>query len=681
MGLISQKFIPPMGGSHGERNGPGDAPADFVSSLPTGLLNTVQQRAGNDPVSAPKTPPFPEKEVFISNVEGVRSVIEACAAVPRIGFDTETTGLDPRTDRLCLIQLATGEHTFLIDALAVDLALLRPVFEGTAELAGFNLVFDIQMLHAAGLTVTAPLFDCMLAAQILEARGNARPDEPKRPSRRKGDYDLVHVAARYLGETVSKDEQQSNWRARPLSSEQLAYAARDAEVVLRLADVLHTRLVDGDLVPTATLDFSIVPQLAEMQLRGCPFDLAAWRALSDAALADTLAAEEAMRALLAAEMPDDPEAQPWTPPLGKRGKPLKRKPPVPVWSSTMSYKGRPSRLTALLRRRGHQVDATDDVVLVQIAEHDRFVQLLRDWRDATTRSGRYGITWPAGHADEAAGRIYATFWQCWAETGRLSSDKPNLQNIPGNPAYRRCFRAAPGKLLVRADYSQIELVITAVISQDATMLATLAAGGDLHCLTASRVLGVPEDAVTDAQRQLAKNLNFGLLFGMGPAALVEYLATRGIASTLKEATRFHARFHLTYEGLDRWQHAWGNGQGETRSLYGRRRLDVRKYTERLNSPVQCSGADLIKDALRRLWEDRASAPSARIVNAVHDEILAECGADDAPAVEAWLRGHMLAAGQAMLPSMPPRVESSIGPDWTKHPKAAQQGAGAKESSR
>ena len=161
------------------------------------------------------------------------------------------------------------------------------------------------------------------------------------------------------------------------------------------------------------------------------------------------------------------------------------------------------------------------------------------------------------------------------------------------------------------------------------MLAAYHDGADLHVRTAAAVLGVAEADVTKDQRQLAKALNFGLLYGMGAETLAQHAGTAyGVTMSLEQAAGHRGRFVATYAGLRRWHGDTGRIKEalDTRTLAGRRRASVARFTERLNTPVQGSGADGLKLALGRLWQHRHEAPSARLVNVVHDEILADAHA-------------------------------------------------------
>jgi DNA polymerase-1 len=197
---------------------------------------------------------------------------------------------------------------------------------------------------------------------------------------------------------------------------------------------------------------------------------------------------------------------------------------------------------------------------------------------------------------------------------------------------------------VKADYSQIELRIAAKISADERMLGAFAAGHDIHTITARSITG--KEQVSKEDRKLAKAVNFGLLYGMGSAGLRNYArGSYDVEMTAREAERSWRNFFETYPALKAWHdreyRELKNGSTETRTLTGRRRTGVTKLTERLNSPVQGTGADGLKLALAYLWERRDECPRAVPVLAVHDEIVLECDEKDVEKVEARLKKAMI----------------------------------------
>jgi DNA polymerase-1 len=256
----------------------------------------------------------------------------------------------------------------------------------------------------------------------------------------------------------------------------------------------------------------------------------------------------------------------------------------------------------------------------------------------------------------------------------MASSSPNLQNLP--PEVRSYVTAPAGRVLVVADYSQIELRIASKISGDKRMLAAFVNGEDIHTITARSLTGREE--VTKQERKLAKAVNFGLLYGMSPGGLRNYArASYGVEMTREEAERYWREFFDTYPGLRAWHdreylQLKKHGNTETRTLTGRRRTGVTKLTERLNSPVQGTGADGLKFALALLYERRGGCPGAFPILAVHDEVVVECPEEQAEEAKAWLVKAMVDGMDEVLNSgpdidnlerVPVRVEAEVGDSW------------------
>jgi DNA polymerase I len=295
---------------------------------------------------------------------------------------------------------------------------------------------------------------------------------------------------------------------------------------------------------------------------------------------------------------------------------------------------------------------------------------LRNYRKASKLASTYGAGWlENGNHDD--GRIYASWRQLRAATGRMACDHPNLQNIPRSGPLRSYIRAPEGRIFVVADYSQIELRIAAKISGDKEMLYAYAEGRDLHMLTAQSLIGREE--VSGDDRKLAKAVNFGLLYGMGAKGLRIYaLRSYGVELSLEEAVLYRRRFFETYPGLKRWhdceRRTWQRGATETRTLTGRRCTNVERLTDRLNAPVQGTGADGLKLALALLWERRGECPSAVPVLVCHDEVVIECDAEQAADVETWLKKVMIEGMDVVLNvteevDVPVEVEGRIARSW------------------
>ena len=275
---------------------------------------------------------------------------------------------------------------------------------------------------------------------------------------------------------------------------------------------------------------------------------------------------------------------------------------------------------------------------------------------------------------DANGRVHSSFDQTATATGRISSNEPNLQNIPVRTEVGREIRAAfvakPGCVLVDADYSQIELRVLAHMSGDETMRSAFLEGQDIHSRTAAEVYGVPLDEVTPAMRSAAKAVNFGIVYGIS-----DFTLARNISVTRAEARDFMERYFARYPGVKRFMEEavrLGRERGYARTLLGRRRYlpelksgnyNVRAFGERcaMNSPIQGTAADIIKLAMIRVFEAlRAQKLRARLILQVHDELIVEAPEDEAERVRALLRDCMEGV---MRLSVPLRTDISVGRNW------------------
>ena len=322
--------------------------------------------------------------------------------------------------------------------------------------------------------------------------------------------------------------------------------------------------------------------------------------------------------------------------------------------------------------------STDSAVLEELAPGHAFPRLLLEYRALAKLRSTYLDALPAvadlaPEGERPDGRVHTTFHQAVAATGRLSSSDPNLQNIPFRTpqgrAIRRAFVAPPGRLLVGADYSQIELRVMAHLSNDPALLAAFRAGEDVHASTARRVFNVTGELDPEL-RARAKVVNFGVMYGMGARSLAQQM---GIG--LAEAEDFIAHYFRVYAGvrayLDRTV-AEARERGWVQTLLGRRRYrpglasghgGERSLAERaaINTPIQGTAADLMKLAM--IAVDRGlkrQVPSARLLLQVHDELLLEAPAAEAQAVAALTRAEMQ---RCLTLAVPLEVSVGLGPTW------------------
>jgi DNA polymerase-1 len=271
------------------------------------------------------------------------------------------------------------------------------------------------------------------------------------------------------------------------------------------------------------------------------------------------------------------------------------------------------------------------------------------------------------------GRLHADFRQIGAPTGRFACTNPNIQQVPHAVEYRRCFSGHPaGRKLVIADYSQIELRILAEFSGDRGFIEAFNSGADLHRVTASQVFNVSIDQVSKDQRDFAKRLNFGVVYGIGAQ---RFSIMTGLS--VAEAENVLRKYFSTYRGLDNYlRDAANRAVTERQARTASGRLVRFRYDENdrqqismthrngKNTPIQGTSADILKRALR-LLTDELRATSAKIVNIIHDEVVVETDADEAEEIAQKVERAMCDAGQEYLATVPVKVETEIAEEWIK----------------
>jgi len=533
-----------------------------------------------------------------------------------VALDTETTGPNWRADRLRVVSLTIpgSNRAWVVDAQAVDPRALGPVLQGR-WIVGHNLKFDLLVLKRAGVEFEpAGFFDTFLAEKLLTAG-----------LKEWHDCSLADAVARRLSVRLDKSPRASFRLPGPLTEAQVRYAALDAWAAGMLAEAQSAALKRDDLLAVATLEFLALPAIVWLESSGVPFDAERWEALAREAVGQAEA-------------------------LARR-----------IYESAGVNPDSPKQVLEALRRRGHAIEDTTEATLKVL--DDDLARLVLAYRDAANRAGKFGRDFLEYVVD---GRVYSDWHQIGAVTGRMSSSEPNLQNVPRYPDYphRTCFRASEGRVLVKADYSQIELRIAAAIAPDRRMLEAYRQGRDLHTLTAQMVLGRNE--VTKEDRQRAKAVNFGLIYGMGADTLIEHARNNyGVELSEAEAQEFRRRFFRTYRGIAAWHERERRaGTHDVRTRAGRLVRNEDRLTNRLNTPVQGTGADGLKRALAKLWIRRHEVPAdVKLCLAVHDEIVVECNEDDAPAVADWLKACMKEGMQDLIPEVPVEVEIGVGPSW------------------
>ncbi len=583
--------------------------------------------------------------------------LEALGRAELFAFDTETTSLDYMQAEIVGVSFCIEPGVAAYVPLAHDypgvhdqlpraqvLAKLKPLLEDPARgKLGHHLKYDMHVLQNHGVRLAGVRYDTMLESYVWNSVATR--------------HDMDSCAQRYLGITTIHYEDVAGKGAKQIPFSQVAieqaaeYAAEDADVTLRLHRTLWPAIEHEPLLKRLYEQFEqpLVPVLARMEYCGV---------LIDRELLRVQGGEIALKLEALKAQAQEAAGQPFNVDSPKQLQSiLYEKLQIPVLRKTPT--GQPS---------------TAEDVLEELAEAHPLPRLILDYRGLAKLRSTYIDKLP-GQIDERTGRVHTSYHQAVAQTGRLSSTDPNLQNIPiRTPEGRRirqAFVAPPGKRLLAADYSQIELRIMAHLSGDEGLLRAFAEGRDVHQATAAEVFGTPLEQVTSDQRRSAKAINFGLIYGMSAFGLARQLGIeRGAAGKYVEL--YFARYPGVKRYMDETRER-AREAGYVETVFGRRlylpeirsrNRAMQQYAERsaINAPMQGTAADIIKLAMIAVhhWCERDGR--ARLIMQVHDELVFEVDADAIEPVSAAVREHMAAAGADAL-KVPLGIEIGSGANW------------------
>ena len=528
------------------------------------------------------------------------------------------------------------------------LAALKPLLEDASlQKVSADGKRDLGALRSAGIGLAGLAFDTMLASYCVEPGLVA--------------HDLDNQALRRFGikKTPRKDLLGSGKKQKTFDqidpTSLATFVGEDADYALRLADVLEADLkanVVEDVLHN--LEMPLIPVLLDMEQEGIALDregLAATGREMDRRIAE-LEARVHQRA----------------------GHPFNLGSPQQV-GLVLFDELEVHRAASLQkpRRTATGQYKTDHEVLELMAKHHEVPALLLEWRQLTKLKGTYIDTLPT--LCDSKGRVHTTFNQAVAATGRLSSDNPNLQNIPIRTEEGRKVRAAfvargAGWTLLSADYSQIELRILAHLSRDKALVDSFQKGEDIHARTASIVYGLLPDMVTQELRNQAKVINYGLIYGMGASRLAQETGMKP-----PEAKKFIETYFRALPGVKRYldeslQHA--RERKEARTMFGRRRplpeIDSTNAGQRIaaenmavNTPIQGAAADIVKRAMLTVHMELARRGlKSRLLLQVHDELVLDVADDELVVVKILVRDCMQNAAQLAVPL---DVAIGVGPNW------------------
>ncbi len=595
----------------------------------------------------------PHQYYLHTDTHSIEELVAQLMQQPEISFDTETTGIDANEAELVGLSFCwiKGEGHYIAmpperEAVLEILELFKPLFAREEVIwVGQNIKYDMLMLKWYGVELKGTLWDTMLAHYLTEPDGKRNMDA---------------LSAKYLHyqpvsiETLIGKKGKGQLTMRDVPVEQVKeYAAEDADITWQLKQTFNPALdSEGMRILFETVENPLVPVLVDMEHAGVGVDVPFLQAYSAELDRDIKAAEESVYGHAGVRFNLGSPKQ-----LGE------------VLFDLMKIEGGGKKT-----RTGQY--ATGEDVLAKLRNKHVVVEDILTYRQLTKLKGTYVDALPL-LINSKTGRVHTSFNQTVAVTGRLSSNNPNLQNIPIRTEKGREIRKAfiprgEGWQLVSADYSQIELRIIAALSGDEGMISAFKEGKDIHTATAAKVFGVAEDAVTKDMRSRAKAVNFGIIYGQSAFGLADVL---GIPRS--EAKTMIDNYFIQYPGIRAYMDS--NIQRAREVLYaetlmGRRRWlrdilsanqTVRGFAERnaINMPIQGTAADMIKLAMITVHKElKKKELQARMILQVHDELIFDVPDHELEEVKALIKECM--EGAMTLPhEVPVLAEAGSGANW------------------
>jgi len=585
--------------------------------------------------------------------EAIESLIEQLRQQDEISFDTETTGIDANIAELVGMSFSWKKHEgyyvpFTANK-AETLSLLQqflPVFHRKEVCwVGQNLKYDLLILQCYGIEIHGQLFDTMLAHYVIDPEGK---------------HNMNELAAKYLGyETVAIEELigkkgKSQGTMRDVELEKIKeYAAEDADITLQLKNIFLPAMKEKEVEKVFhEVENPLVQVLKDIEFEGVRIDMDFLQSYSkvlekeakiveekvyqDAGVRFNLASPKQLGEVLFDKLQLDPKAKK---------------------TKTGQY-------------------ATGEDVLQKLAHLHPVPADILEFRELTKLKSTYVDSLPL-LINPRTGRVHTNYGAAVAVTGRLSSNNPNLQNIPVRSDRGKEIRKAfiprdEHHVLLSADYSQIELRIVAAISGDHNMCEAFRSGKDIHIATAAKVYGIEESEVTKEQRYKAKSVNFGIIYGQGAFGLAENL---GISRT--EAKTIIDNYKKEFQGITKYMEDtinFARENGYVQTLMGRKRwlkdinsanFTVRGFAERnaINSPIQGTAADMIKMAMIKVHHSLKKGQfKSKMILQVHDELVFDVLKSEVDDIKKLVLHDMQTA--LTLPNgVPVIAESGVGDNW------------------
>ena len=625
--------------------GPDDKPVQFSAQGTLFDENPVQTSSEKTNIET-----VPHHYSLIDNENELKEFVIQALKRKEICFDTETTSINPFDAELVALAFSWEKGSgYLVhfpesqDETREKLNILKPIFDNAEILKiGQNIKFDIQVLANYGLEVKGSLFDTMIAHYLLEPdmRHNMNLLAENYLS-----YSPVHIES-LIGE---KGIYQKNMRDVPVEKIK-EYSVEDADVTFQLKEIFQPILKSEGLSDLAEkVEMPLISVLAKMERNGVRLNEEDLKSVSSGLREEIISLEKEIYSLAGTEFNISSPRQ-----LGD----------ILFIRLKLDDKARVSKTKQFI---------TNEEILQRIAGKHPIINKVLEYRGLKKLLSTYLEPLPQ-MIDKKTGRIHTSYRQAVASTGRLSSDNPNLQNIPVRDErgreIRKAFVPEEGNLFLSVDYSQIELRIMAHLSKDRSMIEDFLSGSDIHAATAAKIFGIDIKEVTREMRSRAKTANFGIIYGISSYGLSERLTIGR-----KEAKDLIDGYFNSYPGVKIYMDESikkAREIGYVTTMFGRRRYlrdihsrnqVVRGNAERnaINAPIQGTAADIIKVAMVRIYDKmRAGKYSSKMILQVHDELIFEVVPGELEKLKEMVIYEM---ANAVKLDIPLKVDWGVGKNW------------------
>lgn len=586
---------------------------------------------------------------LINTEEGLIKILEAAKAKGILSIDTETTGLDSLNCDLVGISISSEVHqayyipweqadkkkfTTILNKYLADPKILK---------IGQNIKFDLLVLEQQKIHIAAPLFDTMIAHYLIDPEIKHNMDFLSETYLNYIPQSIIEL----IGKKGSKQLSMADIEVEKVKE----YAAEDADVTLQLYQKLEPELIEKGIDKLfKEIEIPLIPVLTKIEQNGVAIDVKFLKDYSNVFSEEILTAQQEIFEMSGTSFNMDSPKQ-----LGEVLFDFMKIPYVGKKTKTGQY-------------------STNEETLQKLAEEQPIVHKILDYRELTKLKSTYIDALP-NIVNPRTGLVHTTFNQTIASTGRLSSTNPNLQNIPikterGKEIRRAFIARGENRVILSADYSQIELRIIASLSEDAKMVEAFEQGLDIHAATAANVYGVPLESVDSTMRRNAKMVNFGIIYGISAFGLAQRL---GIGRS--EAAGLIEQYFEKYPGIKKYMDdsiEFAKKHGFVQTIYGRKRylrdinsgnFTVRGFAERnaINAPIQGSAADMIKLAMINIHREmQKNNFKSQMILQVHDELLFDTFNDEVDYLKEIVELEMK---NALKLNVPIEIGMGIGANW------------------